>query len=171
MKILVKVVGAIVACVILALVVLSITGLDPNQRRPGLWLKGNVQSFPADWTFADKYRTIMIETHPWYLIPHSVNISFMTSQGNLYLHVDYGPPIYAPGSFPSGKSWTAAVARNPNVRLKLGDQVFDGKAFLITDKAESDAVFEVYRKKRPDDPYNDYRRRANVYFLRVVPAG
>ena len=113
MKILVKVVGAIVACVILALVVLSITGLDPNQRRPGLWLKGNVQNFPADWTFADKYRTIMIETHPWYLIPHSVNISFMTSQGNLYLHVDYGPPIYAPGGFPSGKSWTATVARNP----------------------------------------------------------
>jgi hypothetical protein len=169
MKILLKVVGVIVACVIVALVVLSIIGLDPKQRRPGLWLKGDVQNFPADWTFADKYQTIMVETHPWYLIPHSVNVSFVTSQGNLYLHIDYGPPFYAPGRFPSGKSWTAAVARNPKVRVKLGNQVFDGKAFLVSDKAESDAVFEVYRKKRPRDPYNDYSRRANVYFLRVLP--
>lgn len=169
MKTLLKVVGAIVLCVVLALVVLSITGLDAHQRRPGLWLKGDVQSFPADWTFADKYRTIMIETHPWYLIPHSVNISFVTVQGNLYLHVDYGPPLYAPGKFPSGKSWTAAVAHNPRVRLKLGSQVWDAKAFLVTDKAEYDGVFEVYRKKRPYDPYNDDRFRNGVYFLRVLP--
>lgn len=169
MKTLLKVAGVIVACVVLALVILSITGLDAHQRRPGLWLKGDVQSFPSDWTFADKYRTIMIETHPWYLIPHSVNISFVTVQGKLYLHVDYGPPIYAPGTFPSGKSWTAAVARDPRVRLKFGNQVFDGKAFLVTDKAEYDSVFDVYLKKRPYDPYNDPRRRGNVYFLRVVP--
>ena len=38
------------------------------------------------------------------------------------------------------------------MRIKLGDQVFDGKAFLITDKAESDAVFEVNRKKLPTTP-------------------
>lgn len=48
MKTLLKVVGAIVLCVVLALVILSITGLDAHQRRPGLWLRGNVQSFPAD---------------------------------------------------------------------------------------------------------------------------
>jgi hypothetical protein len=167
MKILLKVVGAIVACVILALVVLSITGLDAKQHRAGLWLKGDVQNFPADWMFADKYQTIMVETHPWYLIPHSVNIFFVTSQGNLYLHADYGPPQYAPGTFPSGKSWTAAVARNPKVRLKLGNQVFDGKAFLVTDKAEIDALFEAQLKKYPKSPYSV--RRPDVYFLRVLP--
>jgi hypothetical protein len=49
-----------------------------SSAGPGrLWLKGDVQSFPVDWTFADKYQTIMIETHPWYLIPHSVNIFFI----------------------------------------------------------------------------------------------
>src|ERR1700722_9610184 len=165
MKILPKVVGAVILCMVLALIVLSITGLDAKQRRGGLWLKGDVQSFPADWTFADKYQTIMVETHPWYLIPHSVNIFFVTFQGNLYLHADYDPG----GKFPSGKSWTAAVARNPTVRVKLGNQVFDGKAFLVTDKAEADALFEVQRKKYPRSPYSDYRRRSDVYFLRVSP--
>jgi hypothetical protein len=191
MKTLLKIVGAIVVCVVLALVILSITGLDPwspvprNRtglrsestglnlsawaawRRPGLWLKGDVQNFPADWTFADKYQTIKVETHPWYLIPHSVNVAFVTFQGNLYLHVDYGPPLYAPGRFPSGKSWTAAVARDPRVRLKLGSQVWDAKAFLVADKAEADAVFEAYREKNPKDPTNPHRD--NVYFLRVLP--
>jgi len=167
MKILLKVVGAVALCVVLALMVLSITGLDAKQRRAGLWLKGDVQSFPVDWTFADKYQTIMIETHPWYLIPHSVDIFFITSQGNLYLHADYDPG----GTFPSGKSWTAAVARDPNVRLKLGSQVFDGKALLVTDKDEADALFEVQRKKYPKSPYSNYRRRGNVYFLRVLPPG
>jgi hypothetical protein len=165
MKTLIKVVGAILACVFVVLVVLSMTGLDPNQRRPGLWLKGDVQSFPADWTFADKYQTILVETHPWYLVPHAVTIFFVTYKGNLYLHADYPPG----GKFPTGKSWTASVARDPNVRLKLGNQVFDCKAVAVNDQAESDAIFEVTRKKYPKSPYSDYRRRADVYFFHVLP--
>lgn len=70
MKILLKIVGAIIGCAIVALIVLSITGLSPNQRRAGLWLKGDSSSFPTDWTFADKSQTLLVETHPWYLIPH-----------------------------------------------------------------------------------------------------
>jgi F420H(2)-dependent quinone reductase len=165
MKILLKVVGVIVACVILALVILSITGLDPNQRRAGLWLKGDVTSFPADWTFADKHPTLLVETHPWYLIPHSVTIFFVTDNGHLYLHADYP----AGQTFPSGKSWTASIARNPKVRVKIGKQVFDGKAALVTDPAEFNALFEAFRKKYPRSPFSNNSRRANVYFLSVLP--
>src|SRR5579864_246027 len=100
MKTLLKIPGVLVVGVGLALVVLSITGLDPKARRAGLWLKGDVQSFR-------------------YLIPHSVNIFFITDNGNLFLHADFDPG----GTWPNGKSWTAAVARDPRVRLKLGDQV------------------------------------------------
>ncbi len=165
MKILLRVVGAVVACVILALVILSITGLDPNQRRAGLWLKGDAASFPADWTFADKHQTLLLETHPWYLIPHSVTIFFVTDNGNLYLHADY----YSAGQrFPGGKSWTASVARNPKVRVKIGNQVFDGKAVLVTDPAEFNALFEDFRKKYPRSPFSDDRRRSDVYFLHVL---
>lgn len=165
MKTLLKILGVLVVGVGLALVVLSITGLDPKARRAGLWLKGDVQSFPANWTFADKRQTIMIETHPWYLIPHSVNIFFITDNGNLFLHADFDPG----GTWPNGKSWTAAVARDPRVRLKLGDQVFDCKTYLITDKAAADSLFEIQRQKYPKSPYSNYRRRNDVFFLRVMP--
>jgi hypothetical protein len=165
MKILLKVVGAIAACVTLLLAVLAITGLNPNQRRPGLWLKGDVASFPADWSFADKYPTIMVETHPWYFVPHSVTIFFVTDKGNLYLHADYPPGR----TFPSGKSWTANVGHDPNVRIKLGNQVFDCQTVLVTDSTIFNALFEVFRKRYPKSPFSDYRRRPDVYFLRVLP--
>jgi hypothetical protein len=165
MKLLLKITGAIVASAILALVVLSITGLDPNQRRPGLWLKGNAVSFPTDWTFADKHQTLLVETHPSYLIPHSVTIFFVTDKSNLYLHADYPPGQ----SFPSGKSWTASIARNPKVRIEIGNEVFDGKAVLVTDAAEFNVLFEAFRRKYPRSPFSDYHRRGDVYFLRVLP--
>jgi hypothetical protein len=165
MKILLRVVEGIVVCVLLALLILSITGLDPNQRRPGLWLKGEVTAFPADWSFADKYQTLLVETHPWYLIPHSVTIYFVTYQGNLYLHADYPRGQ----KFPGGKSWIASIARNPEVRVKLGNQVFDGKVVMVTDRAEYDALFENFRAKYPKSPYSNYDRRPEVDFLHLMP--
>ena len=165
MKVLLKVVGAIVASVILALVVLSVTGLDPKGHRAGLWLKGDVTTYPANWGFAAKSPTLMIETHTGYLIPHSVNIYFVTDKDDLYLHADYPPG----GKFPSGKVWTANVARDPNLRIKIGNQVFDCRAVLLSDPAEFAILFENFRKKYPKSPFSDYRRRADVYFLRVLP--
>lgn len=165
MKILLKVVGVIVACVILALVILRFTGLDPAQRRAGLWLRGNVAAFPADWTFAQKTPTLMVETHPWYLIAHSVTIFFVTDAGNLYLHADYTPGK----TFPYGKSWTAGLAHDPTVRIKIGGRVYAGKVTLVTDPAEFNKLFEDFRKKYPRSRYSDYSRRKDVFFLHVLP--
>ena len=165
MQRLAKIVGGIVAVVLLVLVALSITGLDPNQRRAGLWLRGDVAALPADWSFADKYQTVMVETHSWYLVPHTVTIFFVTNQGSLYLHADYDPG----GKWPGGKSWTANVGRDPNVRIKLGKQVFDGKAVLVTDPALFDTLFLTFRSKYPRSPYSKDNRRPDVYFLRLQP--
>ena len=46
MKTLLKLVGFIVVCLIVALGVLRATGLPPHDRRPGLWLKGELRQ---DW--------------------------------------------------------------------------------------------------------------------------
>ena len=107
----------------------------------------------------------MVETHPWYRIPHSVNIYFVTDQDHLYLHAGYPPG----GKFPGSKSWTASVARDPNVRIKIGSQLFDCRAVLDADPGEFDTLFEAFRKKYPHSPYSDYRHRSDVYFLRVRP--
>jgi F420H(2)-dependent quinone reductase len=165
MKILLKIIGAIVACAILALVVLKFTGLDPQARRAGLWLSGNAATCPTDWSFADKYPTLMVETHPWYLVAHSVTIFFVTDKGNLYLHADYPPG----GTYPSGKTWTANVAHNPRVRIKVGNRLFACKAVLLNDPTEFSTLFENFRKKYPRSPFSNYSRRPDVHFLRVLP--
>ena len=40
MKMLLKVLGVILVCLVLLLLVLPITGFEPHGRTPGLWLKG-----------------------------------------------------------------------------------------------------------------------------------
>ena len=57
MKTLGKIIVGVLICLVLALLVLRVTGLDPKERRPGLWLTGNLVTTPVThWSFTDKYR-------------------------------------------------------------------------------------------------------------------
>ena len=59
----------------IALVDLSMTGLDPKQRRPGLSLRGDVATtLRSDCTFADKHQMLLVETHPWITAGHASSL-------------------------------------------------------------------------------------------------
>jgi hypothetical protein len=74
MKVLLKIVGGILVCLALLLVVLRITGLNPHDRIPGLWLTGDLVTTPVtDWSFTDRVLTIKLQTQSRFLLPHSVN--------------------------------------------------------------------------------------------------
>ena len=63
MKMLLKIVGGILVCLALLLVVLRITGLNPHDRIPGLWLTGDLVTTPVtDWSFTDQVPTIKLQT-------------------------------------------------------------------------------------------------------------
>src|SRR5271167_4769278 len=131
MKTLSKTIGIIVVCLILLLLVLSITGLEPRDRTPGLWLKGNLVTTPvADWSFTDKYPTVKLQTRTWYVLPHSVTINCIAYNGQLYLTSTY----------PAGtrRGWNDNVMRDPKVRIKIGDQLYDRTLSLVTDPAEQE---------------------------------
>jgi hypothetical protein len=143
MKTVAKIVGAILVCLALALVVLRITGLDPIGNTPGpgnypgLWLSGKVVSTPVtDWSFATQYRTDKVQTRTWYLIPHSVTTGFIVHNGQLYL-----TSMFAAGMpFPQGKSWVTNVMRDPHVRVKFGNSLYDCTLSPVTDPEERAAV-------------------------------
>ena len=142
MKMLWKIVGAVVLCLILLLVVLRITGLSPRDRTPGLWLTGNLVTTPvADWSFTDKYPTIKLQTRTWYGLPHSVTINCIAYNGQLYLT----------STFPTGthRSWNDNVLRDPRVRVKIGDQLYDRTLALVTDPAEQEGELKARAKKYP----------------------
>jgi F420H(2)-dependent quinone reductase len=156
--------GAVVLiCVLVALGALRIVGLDPEERRPGLWLTGDSVATPVtDWSFTDKYPTIFIQTRSQYLLPHSVTISCVAHNGQLYL-----TSVFREGSpFPEGKLWTKNVTRDPHVRLKIGKRVFDETVSLVTDPAERATVLESKAKKYPGQRMS---RASTVYVFHVVP--
>lgn len=143
MKPLLKTVGAILVCLILLLVVFSISGFGPHDRIPGLWLKGNVVTTPVtDWSFTENIPVIQIQTRTWYLLPHSVNINCLVYNGQLYL-----VSVYPAGTT---HGWNDNVMRDPHVRLKIGDQIYERTLSLVTDPAERQGVLEARHKKYPE---------------------
>jgi hypothetical protein len=150
MKTLLKIVGGIVVLLLAVLIVLRITGFPPKDRRPGLWLAGAANTQPvSDWAFTDQYYTIQVETHPWYGIAHSVNTFCLAYNGQLYLASIH--PGSAP--YPGPRVWDQIVARNPNVRLRIGGQLYDRVLVHVTEQAEHDGVIQAQTKKYPKYKY------------------
>jgi hypothetical protein len=146
MKTLLKVLGLILVCLVLLLVVLSITGFGPHGNTPGLWLKGDLVTTPvSDWAFTDKFETINVQTNTRYLLPHSVTTYCVSYNGQLYL-----TSIYREGLvYPHGRSWNEDVARDPHVRIKIGNQLYDRTLSLVTDETLRANVLSAKRKKYP----------------------
>jgi hypothetical protein len=142
MKAWLKIVLGIFACLVLALVVLRITGLNPHNRRPGLWLTGNVIHYPVtDWSFTDNIRNIELQTRTWYWLPHSVTINCLSYNGQLYVSSVYPAGV--------SRSWDDNVIRDPHVRIKIGNDLYERSLVLVTDPAEKAAVLQVRAKKYP----------------------
>jgi hypothetical protein len=145
---LVKIVGVIIIGLVAVLLLLSFTGFEPKGcpptdrsfscKVPGLWIKGQPVTTPvADWSFTDKIPEIKIQTQTPYLLPHSVTIWCAVYNGNLYV-TSY-----------RGRMWVEDIVRDPSVRLKIGDQVFDRTLSVVNDPAEKAAVLQAKGRKYP----------------------
>ena len=117
MKTLLKVFGVIVICMVLLLVTLRFTGLNPHgdipgsRSYPGLWLSGNLVTIPvADWSFTDNIRTLKLQTNTWYLIPHSVTIWCIA----------YNRQLYAASFGAAVRSWPVVIFATEPLQATVG---------------------------------------------------
>jgi hypothetical protein len=152
MNTLAKIVGSLVVCLVLALVVLRATGFGPIGNTPGpgnypgLWLSGNVVTTPVtDWSFVSQYKTDKLQTRTWYMIPHSVTTGYVLHNGQLYITSMFQAGV----PFPQGKAWVNNVMRDPHVRLKFGDNLYDCTLSHVTDPNERAAVLAERAKQNP----------------------
>jgi len=104
--------------------------IAPVDRRPGLWLPGEVAPFPSDWSFAQEYPLIAIEVRTPYLLRHSVTIVQGTFEGDLIVGA----------RDPETKNWPSWADDDPEVRLGIGDRVYEAKLVPITDEADLDQI-------------------------------
>jgi hypothetical protein len=147
----------------------ALVACEPKDRRPGLWLSGEVVAEPiTDWSFTNDVREIFVETHTWYGIPHSVTTVVVAHNGTLYV-----PSVYMEGgTFPEARAWNRNVVRDPRVRLKIGERLFERKAVLVEDPAEWNAVLAAFAAKMPfwqelaNKPEGE---RPTIVFLRMDP--
>jgi hypothetical protein len=147
-----RILGAMLLCLVLVLVVLRVTGFNPignipgPGNYPGFWLSGEVVTTPVtDWSFATQYKTDKVQTRTWYGIPHSVTTGFIVHDGQLYLTSMFPKGV----PFPDGKSWVKNVMRDPHVRLKFGDNLYDRTLSPVTDPDERAAVLGARAKQNP----------------------
>jgi len=171
MKTLTRIAGGIVAVLILALVVLRITGLDPTGdipgrgNYPGLWLRGTAVKTPvSDWSFVTQYKTDKLQTRTWYGIPHSVTTAYILYNGQLYI-----TSMFTKGMpFPQGKNWVTNVMRDPHVRLKFGDNLYDCTLSHVTDQNERAAVLGPRAQKNPQLLASDTANGPVLHLFRVT---
>jgi len=125
---------------------LLIVGYEPQDQSPGLWLTGELATEPvADWSFTEQHGEIFVQTRsPWF-IPHSVTAYCATYNDSFYLFSAY----YGGGDFPDLRRWNKNVVRDPRVRLKIGDQLFDQTLSYINDESIRMPVHQAFVDKYP----------------------
>lgn len=154
------------AMVVTAAIVL-VQACEPQDRRPGLWVSGEVASTPSDWGFTNEHMEIFVETQTWYWLPHSVTTTVATSGGKVYV-----PSIYSePTEFPGTKRWNKNIASNQNVRLKIGEDIFEMRAHHVTDPAEFEIGFQALADKYPfwSQAHDDESKRPPFVVIRMDP--
>ena len=150
-----------VSIIVLVLVTLRIVGLNPQDQRPGMWLSGTVQASPVDdWSFTDNHEEIFVQTNTLYGIPHSVTTYSTDYAGDFYLFSAY----YGGGTFPDDRGWNRNVMRDPRVRIKIGENLYDRQLSYVSDESIRVAVHNELEAKYP--AWNSPGLE-NVYVFRV----
>ena len=117
----------VVVIVIVIYVGLILVPMDPVERRPGMGLGGDLApAQETDWSFLEGRTQAWLEMHTWYLIPHSITVSVWADDGILYVGCRACDT----------KVWPKHVARDDQVRLKIGEVIYERRAIRITDPAE-----------------------------------
>ena len=164
MKKTVKYLGiTIVLLVAVTLLVLRSVGVSPQDQRAGLWLAGDEVTTPIDdWSFTDDYEEIFLQTNTPYFIPHSVTVYCASYQGDLYLLSAY----YSGGTYPDMRSWNRNIVRDPRIRLKIGEQLFDRTVSYVYDESIRSPVYDALGDKYPDWERPTFE---NMHILAVGP--
>lgn len=152
---------AVTTVLVVTIASLRVFGFEPQDQRPGLWLAGELVEDPvSDWSFTDVEEEIYVQTRTPYGIPHSVTTYCVVFDDEFYLFSAY----YGGGTFPDDRSWNRNVIRDPRVRLKIGENLYDQRVIHVTEEPLRRDVHQAFIDKYPQ--WNSPGLE-NVHILRV----
>ena len=138
----------------------------------GPFLGAAAAAWPGDWSFTDAHPLVAIETRDP-LARYSVTILCVAAEGRLYVMARHAPR----------KRWVRNVERDPRVRLRIGEALYEARLERVDDDpasaADSAAVARAFLRKYvgldapaarplagPPGPGDDH---AEVWTWRVEP--
>ena len=119
---------------------------------PGGALEGTASPIPDSWAFTDEVGTVQLETRP--ADPYSVNIWVIAIDDNLYVHAGA-----------SRNTWVEHMEADPNVRLGVGDSIYELEASRVERQDEFDRFSEAYDAKYGRRPRNENVDEAYLFRL------
>ncbi len=138
----------------LILISSMITACSENIPFPSGQLHGNITAIPEDWTEVASAGVIELETNP--SEPYSVKLWIIGFDDRLYVHA--GTNL---------ARWVENILKNPNVRLLIGDKLFELNAVRVASQSEFDEFAQYYQSKYGSQPRNEDVNEA--YLLRLEP--
>ena len=109
---------------------LVLAACNPVDRRPGIWLTGDVSTYPDSWGFTDAFKDIAIEVNTPYFIPHSVTIWCGSMDDALYVGA----------RDPESKHWPGWVDGDSNVRLGIDAKIYEVTLVPLDPSVPGDAA-------------------------------
>jgi hypothetical protein len=138
-----------------SLLAAPLAGCDgPFVLLPGGALAGATVPVPASWAFTDEVKTIQLETRPG--DPYSVNIWTIALGEHLYVHAGA-----------NRSAWVEHMEADPNVRVRVGDAIYELAAARVVEQAEFDRFSDAYERKYGRRPRNE--KVAEAYLFRLGP--
>jgi hypothetical protein len=115
-------------------------------------LSGPSKPHPESWSFSDSVEVVQLETRPD--DPYSVNIWGAAVGSHFFI---------AAGD--QASEWVAHLNDDPNVRVKVGDAIYELRAVRSTDAAERDAFLAAVKHKYDFQPEADQVEQAPLFRL------
>lgn len=106
---------------------------------PGGSLRGNVEDPPADWSTALGGDKSLCEIESRAKDPHSIQLECFLYEDGLYVQSHR----WALASWWPVESWAAIWIAEPDVRVRLGDEIFPMKAVQVVDPSLREAVLRL----------------------------
>jgi hypothetical protein len=119
-------------------------------------LSGTLTPPPEDWTDVAAVDIVSLETQP--SDPYSVKLWVLGVGPDLYVHAGA-----------NRATWVEHIEANPDVRLLVGENLYELQAVQVKDQAEFDRFAEPYEAKYGNRPRNE--NVSEVYLYRLEKRG
>jgi hypothetical protein len=131
--------GGVKLALLLAILVLpplaygALSYACPCDRTPGGYLLGPEASEPvSDWSFANQVPLCQLQVGR--LLPHSINLNCMSTEGQLYLSC----------SECEGKRWSGIALSQPDARIRVDDSIH---LVTVTRVTEAESLDRAWRAR------------------------